>query len=235
LFIKKFFPFKDIPISLTIRFTNYETIFQNHQKNRIFTLYSIRYNRDQQCPTERGSFRSLPNVSTENLGKRAFHLAPEFAPDLKWTGEEELRLHPGWADPKSVGHFSYVYLWWLEGSVAVNPVVLKENFQIYFSGLVNRFVKIRHITADKLVQTKAVVSKVATAKGDKQTYKGVIHMLDFFTTKATDLYVDIHLLDVAIQGKTAIRVNISPMQRGSEIWKELAGVKIEINGQKRLK
>jgi hypothetical protein len=174
-------------------------------------------------------------LAPKTWAKEHFTLPPEFAPDLKWTGEEELRLHPGWADPKSVGHFSYVYLWWLEGSVAVNPVVLKENFQIYFSGLVNRFVKIRHITADKLVQTKAVVSKVATSKGDKQTYKGVIHMLDFFTTKATDLYVDIHLLDVAIQGKTAIRVNISPMQRGSEIWKELAGVKIESNGQKRLK
>lgn len=158
--------------------------------------------------------------------KEHFTLPPDFAPQLNWKGAEELRLHPGWADPKSEGHLSYVFLWWIDQAVPVNKVTLEDDLQIYFSGLVRKITSMRHVPADKLIPTEASVVRAKKLGGDLATYNASVHMLDFFSQKPIVLNLVIHV-KIRSESITAIRVDASPQKAGDAIWKALDAIKID--------
>ncbi len=52
----------------------------------------------------------------EGWGVERFSLPPDFAKQISAIGVEDVRFFPGWGDPKSEEHWSYAYLWWLDGN-----------------------------------------------------------------------------------------------------------------------
>jgi hypothetical protein len=203
-----------------------KTLFKSATKLSLVTLLLItvaQFSRAQVADTTKASYTlSAPaDWTTEH-----FTLPPDFAPQLNWKGAEELRLHPGWADPENEGHLSYVFLWWIRQAVSVNKTVLKDDLRIYFSGLVKKIATMRHVPADKLIATETNVASGKTLDGDMATYKATVHMLDFFSQKPIVLNLVIHV-KILTDSLTAIRVDASPKDAGHPIWKALDAIKID--------
>ena len=149
-----------------------------------------------------------------------FSLPPDFAPQIRLQGVEDLRFTPGWGDTTSEDHWSYAFLWWLDGSVRVDEISLQENLKAYYTGLVDRNIPIRKIPANKLVTIDAVVKKIKTTSNDSETFSGTIKILDYIAQKPITLNCIIHVKGCKTESHTPIFFEISPKPFGQTIWKE---------------
>jgi hypothetical protein len=134
---------------------------------------------------------------------------------------EELRFAPGWGEPNSEEHWSYSFLWWLDGKPEIDAKILQANLTDYFSGLVGRNITNRKIPADKVVPTNAKIDKVKTSANDLETYTGTISMLDYHTQTPMILNCVIHVKDMKMPNHTAIYFELSPKPLSHSIWKKL--------------
>ena len=155
-----------------------------------------------------------------------FSLPPEFSPLLPWKGQEEIRLHPNWTQPEKDGYWSYVYLWWINGNAPVDAGILKENLQIYYDGLLNHLIP-KDFPVDKITRSVAIVQKIKTDHGDKQTFAGQVAMLNFMSQRPIVLFVVIHVKEIGSAQNTAVRVEASPKTAEHSVWKELKAIRIE--------
>jgi hypothetical protein len=156
-----------------------------------------------------------------------FAVPPGFAPTFTWKGVEELRFHPGWADPASPGYWSYAYLWWIDGALSVDESALHHNLQALYSGLVGRNIVSGNIPASKLIPTSASVKKTTTMKADLATFHGSVRMLDYMTQKPMMLNLLIHVKSARMDmsgrtpAKSAVLVEASPQPLEQAVWREL--------------
>ena len=65
----------------------------------------------------------------------AMPLPPRFAPEVKWTGFEEIRFAPGVFDNSSPNYFSYVMALSVNGTSAIDAAGIKDFLETYFRGL----------------------------------------------------------------------------------------------------
>src|SRR6202012_4181926 len=107
---------------------------------------------------------------------------PAFAPAVKLTGIEELRLPAGWGVAGSDGYWSAAYLLWLDAGQKIDAAVLQENMRIYYDGLIATNVG-RNTPADNMIPTRVSIKKVAAEPDDVETSSGTIDMLDFMAMK----------------------------------------------------
>jgi hypothetical protein len=149
-----------------------------------------------------------------------FSLPPDFASQIIYKGVEDLRFTPGWGDSTSEEHWSYAYLWWLDGNPKIDAVKLQENLKTYYTGLVGRNIISRKIPANKLVPVNVTIKKIKTTPDDIETYSGEIHMLDYMTQRPIILNTLIHKKNCELQKHTAVFVEISPKPLSHPIWQQ---------------
>jgi hypothetical protein len=137
---------------------------------------------------------------------------------------EDVRFSPGWGDTASEEHWSYAFLWWLEGLPKINADTLRQNLNDYYAGLVAQNIVRRKIPADKVVPTNVSVKKIKTTPGDLETYSGKIGMLNYMTQLPMTLNCLIHVKSCSQMGHTAILVQLSPKPLTHAVWKELNGL-----------
>jgi hypothetical protein len=150
-----------------------------------------------------------------------FSLPPAFAPQITYKGIEDIRFAPGWEDLKSEEHWTYSFLWWLDGTPAVTVAVLQANLKAYYDGLVAGNITARNIPAAKIVPTTVVVKKIKTAPNDRETYSGTIGMLDYHTAQPMVLNCMIHVKDCGIKTHSAIYFELSPKAFAHAVWKKM--------------
>jgi hypothetical protein len=121
-----------------------------------------------------------------------FALPPDFAKQLAVRGVEDLRFSPGWGEPKSEDHWSYAFLWWLEGKKDMDASFLQDNLKIYYSGLLNRNIKPRKISMEKIYPVVVKMKNVNTASGDIKTFEGTVSMLNYINQEPMILNIIIH-------------------------------------------
>lgn len=148
-----------------------------------------------------------------------FSLPPEFAPQITFKGVEDIRFAPGWADPKSDEHWTYSFLWWLEGSPKIDAGILQANLKAYYEGLVSR--NIAGVPANKLVPTIANVKKATTVPGDLETFTATVNMLDYHTRQPMILICLIHVKECKDQKHAAIYFELSPKPFVHSVWKKM--------------
>jgi len=153
-----------------------------------------------------------------------FSLPPDFAPQIVYKGVEDLRFTPGWEDTLSEEHWSYAYLWWLEGNPKINVTALQENLKAYYSGLIARNIPRRNIPSNKIVPTNVTIKKIKTAPNDIETYSGAISMLDYIAQRPITLNCLVHVKDCKRQSHSAVFFEISPKPPGNNIWKEFDNI-----------
>jgi hypothetical protein len=142
----------------------------------------------------------------------------EFAPQIAYKGIEELRFTPGWGNPKSEEHWSYAFLWWIEGSPRIDTGTLQQDLKAYYTGLVGRNITKRQIPASKVVPTNASIKKIRTAPGDLSTYTGTISMLNYITQTPIVLHCRVHVKNCQAQHHTIVYFEISPKHFTHPIW-----------------
>jgi hypothetical protein len=108
----------------------------------------------------------------EGWSVERFSLPPDFAKQMTITGVEELRFPPGWGEPSSEEHWSYAYLWWLDGNREITADFLQDNLKLLYSGLLDRNVEPRKIPAAKLYPVTVEMKMVKTEAGDVKTFQG---------------------------------------------------------------
>lgn len=148
----------------------------------------------------------------------------DFAPGIPFKGFEDLRFPAGWGDTASDEHWSYMFLWWLEGQQSFDNTTLEKYYTEYYSGLVGRNIEQRKIPKDRIVPTKVQITKLAAATGDRETYSGKINMLNYMTQKPIVLNIKVHVKDCKEAGRTAVFNEISPQPDTHRIWKEFEGL-----------
>jgi hypothetical protein len=153
-----------------------------------------------------------------------FSLPPDFAPQITYKGVEDLRFTPGWEDTLSEEHWSYAYLWWLEGKPKIDEATLKENLKAYYSGLIARNIPRRNISPNKIVPTNIIIKKVKAALNDIETYSGTIGMLDYIAQRPITLNCLGHVKSCKTQNRTAVLFEISPKPFGHSVWKEFDNI-----------
>ena len=153
--------------------------------------------------------------------KELFSLPPGFAPQIKYKGIEDVRFAPGWGDVKSDEHWTYGFLWWLEGGPKFDAAILQANLTAYYDGLVARNIVPRNIPANKIIPTTANIKKIKQAPGDEDTYTGTINMLDYHTRQPMTLNCFIHVKNSKIKNHTAIFFEVSPKPFTHAVWQKL--------------
>ena len=148
-----------------------------------------------------------------------FSLPPEFASTITFKGVEDIRFAPGWGDSKSDEHWTYSFLWWLEGSPKIDAGILQSNIKAYYEGLVSR--NIAGVPSNKLVPTAASVKKATTAPGDLETFNASISMFDYHTQQPMTLNCLIHIKECKDQKHTSIYFELSPKPFGHPVWKKM--------------
>jgi hypothetical protein len=148
-----------------------------------------------------------------------FSLPPEFAPQITYKGIEDIRFAPGWGDSKSDEHWTYCFLWWLEGSPKIDAVTLQANLKAYYEGLVST--NIAGVPVNKLVPTTANVKKATTVPGDLETFNATINMLDYHTQQPMTLNCLIHVKECKDQKHVAIYFELSPKPFVHPVWKKM--------------
>jgi hypothetical protein len=157
-------------------------------------------------------------------GIERFSLPPDFAPQIVYKGVEDLRFTPGWGDTLSEEHWSYSFLWWLDGNVKMNADSLQETLKKYYIGLVGRNIISRNIPANKVVPTITTIKKIKTDTNDVETFSGIISMLDYHTQMPIKLNCLIHIKDNKQTNHTAIYFEISPEPFSHSIWQKLSEI-----------
>ncbi len=157
----------------------------------------------------------------EGWSTERFALPPDFAKQLSVTGVEDLRFFPGWGDSNSEEHWSYAYLWWLEGNKDIDASFLQDNLKILYTGLLNRNIKPRKIPMEKLYPVVAKMKNIITAPGDIKTFEGTVNMLDYINQMPMILNVMVHEKYCADKTHGFLLFEVSPKPFTHPNWVKL--------------
>lgn len=153
-----------------------------------------------------------------------FSFPIEFAPQIPYKGTEDVRFAPGWDDPASEEHWTYAFLWWLQGNPQIDADALEQHLKSYYSGLVGRNITSRQIPSKKVVSTSVHMKKVKTAPDDINTFGGTIRMLDYHAQRPITLNCQVHVRRCKKQRRTAVYFEVSPRPHSHAVWQTLNGI-----------
>ena len=153
-----------------------------------------------------------------------FTFPPEFASQLPYTGDEDIRFSPGWESVSNDEHWAYSFLWWLNGDAKIDTAVLQDNLKIYYSGLIGSNVKERNIPRDRIIPVTVNIKKKATTTGDIETYNGTVTMLDYLDVTFNPITLNCLIHKKNCAGHTAVLFEISPRSYEHPIWTTLNGI-----------
>jgi len=157
----------------------------------------------------------------EGWSTERFALPPDFAKQLSVTGVEDLRFFPGWGDPKSEEHWSYAYLWWLDGKKEIDASFLQDNLKTLYTGLLNRNIKARKIPVEKIYPVVVKMKNVSTASGDTKTFEGTVDMLDYINQTPMILNIIVHEKSCADKNHAYLFFEVSPKPFTHPNWEKL--------------
>jgi len=157
----------------------------------------------------------------EGWSVERFSLPPDFAKQLSVTGVEDLRFFPSWGDPKNEEHWSYAYLWWLDGKRDIDVSFLQKNLTILYTGLLSRNIKPRNIPKEKIHPVVVNMKSINTASGDTKTFEGTVSMLNYINQEPMILNIVVHEKNCADKNHQFIFFEVSPKPFNHPNWEKL--------------
>ena len=149
-----------------------------------------------------------------------FPIPISFAPSIPYKGVEDIRFTPGWAKKTTNEYWSYVFLWYLDGKIALDAKTIENNLKAYYTGLIKVNSDSSKI-ADKLFPVTTSIQQRSTEKEDLKTFEGWVTMLDYMSKQSITLNVMIHIRTCVGKDKTFVFHEISPMPYSNDVWKRL--------------
>src|SRR5437868_608433 len=62
-----------------------------------------------------------------------FPIPIDFAPEIPYSGVEDVRFSPGWGNTFSEEHWTYCFLWYLDGKPEITGEAIEENLESYYT------------------------------------------------------------------------------------------------------
>lgn len=152
-----------------------------------------------------------------------------FAPELDFSGVEDIRFAPGWSDSTSLDFWTYTFVWNVEMIGMMSTEKLDEIFSAYYNGLIPAVLQENEETEYLEEVGEAVVEFEETEDG----YQGAIEVFDsFFTKKRITLYIKVSEFFCIETERQLIRSDISLFFFAAPQWDEFEKVKITANCEK---
>lgn len=146
----------------------------------------------------------------------SFEFPLGFAPDIKYTGVEDIRFSQGWSDQKSDNFFSYLFIWYVNEYPALTEQKLQDYMKLYFDGLAKTVAESNNIPAKDVSPTMALFVK------DKNKFRGKINFFDsFFSKQQLILNVLAETTECKEKKKHVIFFQLSPQNTNHKIWNDL--------------
>lgn len=158
-------------------------------------------------------------------------LPPGFAPDLGWTGVEEIRFAPGMFEAEAPDFFSYILVFHLAAESDVSEAGLKRELLVYYRGLAKAVMAGKEKTVDAtgfaISLTKAEGTAVAPpdAAPKAEGWTGTLDWVEpFATEKPQKLHLEVHVWKEGDQ--PVVLSCVSPVDPASEIvWPALRAIR----------
>jgi hypothetical protein len=163
--------------------------------------------------------------------KETIPLPPEFAPDMKWKGAEELRFAPGMFKPDAADFFSYALLFWLSDDQKIDSKTMEKELLAYYRGLATAVLKSKKQEVDTstftLTLTEAKEKPGKRAGGEPVTaYVGELKWTEPFATgKPQTLRFEIHTWHSDKHKHHCVFICASPQPDTAEVWKTLREIR----------
>jgi len=143
-----------------------------------------------------------------------------FAPDLKFTGFEELRFAPGMFDAKSDTYFTYIFAMQINNDVTLNAKTLKDLFETYYRGLCKKVAKGKEFDIDESKIVAAVREDHYESPHSRRFMVTLESYDPFVTGKPLTLNLAVLVTD---KGKKEHRLfaSVSPKPLDDPVWKVL--------------
>jgi hypothetical protein len=158
-------------------------------------------------------------------------LPPGFAPDLGWTGVEEIRFAPGMFEAEAPDFFSYILVFHLAPDSDVSEAGLKRELLVYYRGLAKAVMASKQKIVDPagfaITLNKAEGSALAApeAAPKAEGWTGTLDWIEpFATEKPQKLHLEVHVWK---EGDHPVVLScVSPVDPGGEIaWPALRAIR----------
>ncbi len=171
-------------------------------------------------------------ITPDKWTEERFGIPSDFAMEIPLKGVEDIRFAPGWGELSNEEHWTYAFLWWLEGRPQLNAALLQKYLTQYYTGLVGRNIGRRNIPADKVIPVTASIQAVKALPGDEATYEGSIHMLNYMQPAPITLNTRIHVRNCPSQQHTAVYIELSPKPYKHALWQQMDLIGTEFDCRK---
>jgi len=148
-----------------------------------------------------------------------FLIPINFAPQIPYKGVEDIRFTPGWGKVTSDEYWSYAFLWYLEGDVKLDPEIIDNNLNAYYTGLIAS--NGSSTPREEAIPVVTSFKEVTKDTGDVKTFIGTIKMMDYMEQKQLVLNCKVHLKSCPGENKTYVFYELSPKPLTHNIWQSL--------------
>lgn len=169
----------------------------------------------------------------EGWGLERFGIPISFAPQIPFSGIEDIRFMPGWSKAESGDYWSYAFLWYLNGQQKITANTIENCLKDYYTGLVAAVGK--DSLRREIMTILPRIKKGKTQTGEKKTFYGSVYMFDYLTDKPITLYCKVHLKSCEGQNNTFVFYEISPKPYTDKVWQSLDALWTNFSCEKTLK
>lgn len=148
-------------------------------------------------------------------------LPPGFAPDLKFSGTEEIRFAPGMFEPASATYFTCVLGLIVHAAPDFSATELKTFLESYYRGLSSSVGERKGLKPDR-TQMNATVKSAGTGPEGRVRLTAAVDFFDTFSDgRKITLNVEADVLPLPKSGKTGLILLVSPSATESPVWTNL--------------
>jgi len=164
-------------------------------------------------------------------GSWSYERAPfplEWSPEIPYHGLEDLGFGPDFDDTGSPHYHTYIFLWWLEGTVAITAAELQSDLSEYFRGITAQRGHNYKFTPDLTkVSVTYEADRTRSVKFGGQAAQSFRGEVTFYDThgKIIHLHSDAVSVVCTASNHTAVFFGQSQEVRDAAIWKQIDDIR----------
>ncbi|MCK8481390.1 hypothetical protein [Psychroserpens algicola] len=145
-----------------------------------------------------------------------------FAPEINYTGYEDLRFAKQWRAIDHDDFWCYMFVWHVDGVQKPSAKDLEQQLKLYYDGLM------KAVNKKKDFEVPETTVLVINAKGDATSdFIGKLKVYDSFNSEAIiTLNVQVKLYHCITSNRTNIMFKLSPLDFDEAIWERFKDVKL---------
>jgi hypothetical protein len=155
-----------------------------------------------------------------------FTLPPQFAPEIPYSGVEELRFSPGMFVKDSASYFTYAFVAEFDNTYAVSQTDIKNYLLTYFKGLCSSTARQRKLSID----TSKIAVDIERKEGmdNPMFYDARLNIFGVFADGAmVKLNMEIKVVNDRAASKVFLVFIASPHEKTNPVWNELHAIQKE--------